>query len=156
MKKIEDRTICLAKAAWLTSLFILIMMMTSCDFFGSFGFIINNRTDKEIRISYIEQLRSTEDIFPTYDHGDDYEYYRLSHDDSTVCIPPCQSFSLIYNVGLVDIYFPSKNDTPEKWGIVPLWKRITSIVIGSDTIDVSLYSKDKWERNGSDYTLNLY
>ena len=51
---------------------------------------------------------------------------------------------------------PTKSDTPESWNIVPLWKRITSIVVGSDTINASYYIKDKWERSGSDYTLNLY
>jgi hypothetical protein len=29
--------------------------------------------DKEIQISYVEQVRSYEDAFPTNEHGDDYE-----------------------------------------------------------------------------------
>ena len=52
--------------------------------------------------------------------------------------------------------YPTESDTPESWNIVPLWMRITSIVVGSDTINASYYIKDKWERSGSDYTLNLY
>ena len=135
---------------------IAIMVLTSCDYFGYFRFIINNQTDKEIQISYVEQVRSYEDAFPTYEHGDDYEYIRLSKSDSTICIPPYQTIKFTYDVGLVDKDFPTESDTPESWNIVPLWMRITSIVVGSDTINASYYIKDKWERSGSDYTLNLY
>ncbi len=52
---------------------IAIMVLTSCDYFGYFRFIINNQMDKEIQISYVEQVRSYEDAFPTNEHGDDYE-----------------------------------------------------------------------------------
>ena len=135
---------------------IVIMVLTSCDYFGCFRFIINNRTDKEIRITYVEQLRSYEDVLSTYEHGDDYESIRLSGSDSTICLPPYQSVTLIYNVGHVNKDFPTMSDTPESWDIAPLWKRITSIVVGPDTINASNYTKDKWERSGSDYTLNLY
>ena len=135
---------------------IAIMVLTSCDYFGYFSFIINNQTDKEIQISYVEQVRSYEDAFPTYEHGDDYEYIRFFFFFSTICIPPYQTIKFTYDVGLVDKYFPTESDTPESWNIVPLWMRITSIVVGSDTINASYYIKDKWERSGSDYTLNLY
>ena len=146
----------LVKTVMLTYICILIMMLTSCDYFGSFRFTINNRTDKEVRISYNEQLRSYEDILPTYEHGDDYEYTRLATTDTSISIPPYQSKDFIYDVGTVNIHFPTSDDTPESWGIVPLWERITSIVLGSDTINSSNYSKDKWERSASDYTLNIY
>ena len=135
---------------------IAIMLLTSCDYFGYFSYIINNQTDKEIQISYVEQLRGYEDAFPTYEHGDVYEYIRVSKSDYTIFIPPYQTIKFTYDVGLVDKDFPTESDTPESWNIVPLWMRITSIVVGSDTINASYYIKDKWERSGSDYTLNLY
>ena len=139
---------------------IVLTMLTSCDIWGAFHFTIINRTDKEVQVSYIDQLRSYEDILPTYDHGDDYDSIRFAKADSIICISPHQSVNLVYDVGLVGFRFPTESDTPESWGIVPLWQRITSIVISSDTIDASNYAGDKWQRSERDYsviyTLTLY
>jgi hypothetical protein len=47
------------------------------------------------------------------------------------------------------------NDIPECYGIVPLWDRIAYIIKASDTLDHSIFKKEKWIRNGNKYTLEI-
>lgn len=133
----------------------VLFTFSSCEYWGRFIFTIYNNTNDTTYVSYTPQLRSLEDILPTYDHGKDYEQIRLSESDTTVIIPPFQHITFNYDVGLVSKYFPEENDTPENWGIVPLWISITSIVMGTDTLERSDYAKEKWERDGDNYTLTF-
>lgn len=136
-------------------LLIAACLLASCEYFGAFSFVINNTTEDTVYIAYTPQLRCWEDFFPTYDHEEDYEYIRLAETDTTITIPPFQHVEFYYDVGLVSKSFPTNDDTPENWDVVPLWQRISNIVIGTDTIAPSCYAKDKWGRDGSKYTLNV-
>ncbi|MBO4597363.1 MAG: hypothetical protein IKX93_00760 [Bacteroidaceae bacterium] len=143
------------KTAILAFIGIIVATLSSCDYFGEFDFVIENRTGKEVTVSYVEQLRNYEDIFPTYRHGDDYEYIRFADADSTVYIKSDNSCLWRVDVGLVDRDFPDNNDVPEAYNVVPLWERITAIVVGTDTIPSHMYAKYKWQRNSNKYTLVL-
>lgn len=131
-------------------------MLTSCDYWGAFEFTINNRTDKEITISYFEQYRSMEDVLPTYDHREGYESIKIAEADTVVTIQPYECATWTYDVGLVSKDFPTAFDTPEHWDIVPLWQRINYIVLGSDTINASYYTRTKWTRKENEYILDIH
>ena len=133
----------------------LVILISSCEYFGEFYFIIHNNTDNTLYISYTEQLWCPEDAFPTYEHGDDYEAIRLAKSDSTLIVESGETVKIDYGVGFVDKDFPDDNDIPECYGIVPLWDRIAYIIKASDTLDHSIFKKEKWIRNGSKYTLEI-
>lgn len=134
---------------------LMVAFLTACDIFGDFEFIIDNQTDSILTVAYVEQNQCPEDVFPTYNHGDDYESIRLSDSDSILRINPYKSDTFEYFAGLVNMYFPTKKDTPEAYDISPLWDRISYILAGTDTIDPAKYAKKAWDRSGSTYTLRL-
>lgn len=129
--------------------------LTACDYFGEFKFTIDNQTDSTVTISYFEQYQGMEDVLPTYDHGDDYEYIRISTTDSVCELEPYKSCSFSYGAGLVSRKFPTLRDTPEVYNISPLWDRINYVLVGSDTLPPTVYTKEKWNRSGSTYSLRL-
>jgi len=133
----------------------MLSALVSCEYFGSFRFIINNNTDEEMTVTYRPQLRTYEDVLPTYRHGDDYDYFRLADNDTTIIVKSHQQLDLELEVGMVDRDFPTESDTPESWGILPMWKLISCIVVGGDTIDCMNYAQEKWIRRGSEYTLDI-
>ena len=55
----------------------VLFTFSSCEYFGEFICTIYNNTNDTTYVSYTPQLRSLEDILPTYDHGKDYEQIRL-------------------------------------------------------------------------------
>ena len=132
---------------------MLSLLMTSCDYFGSWGFKIENGTNLTVYVSYYEQQRSTEDVLPTYEHGDGYQWYRLAETPTLFFVEPGLSHELVYDAGQVSKDWPTDEDTPEKDYIIPLWERIQYVAVGTDTLDASVWAKDKWQRNRSDYTL---
>jgi hypothetical protein len=130
--------------------------MTSCDYFGDYCFEIQNKTNQIVTISYYEQLQSTEDILPTYNHGEDYEYIHLDSNPTLITLQPDSTFERTYEIGRVNKYWPTEDDTPERYHIVSIWDRIDYIAVGSDTLNVENYSKDKWScKNGWKFTLTL-
>lgn len=135
-------------------LLFALFLLESCDYWGSFSFIIENKTDKAVSLSYREQYQSYEDVLPTYEHGEDYQL-TISDKNVVITIEPDESRNFTYDVGMVDSSFPTEDDTPRAYGISPLWERIEYIVIGSDTILNSEYSEEKWIRKKNHYTLRL-
>ena len=133
----------------------LLMLLISCDYFGSFDFVIINKTDKQVVLSYVEQIRNLEDILPTDENGVDFHRIRLPQSDSTIIIHAYGSFNLTYEIGMVNKDFPQDRDTPRNWGVVPLWERITCLVVGTDTLKENYYSESKWKKDGSKYTLDI-
>lgn len=132
------------------------LLFSSCDYWGDFSFKIENHTSQSVVVSYYEQLQSTEDILPTYEHGEDYEWIHLADTSTKINIKPDSSFWVSYDIGRVGANWPTEQDTPERYHIVPLWERIEYIVVGSDTLDASSYSKDKWDaRNCCVFTLKI-
>lgn len=134
--------------------FVMTLLMSSCDYWGDFIFVVKNKTNQDVVVSYYEQLRSTEDVLPTYEHGDDYPWVHLAETPTVVTIKPDSTFERIYDIGPVNAYWPEEEDTPERWHIVPLWSRIDYIVVGTDTLAASEYAKEKWDtKNGCVFTL---
>ena len=121
------------------------LLFSSCDYWGDFSFEIENHTSQQVVVSYYEQLQSTEDVLPTYVHGEDYEWVHLADTPTVINIKPDSLYSISYDVGLVGEDWPTEEDTPERYHIVPLWERIEYIVVGADTLDASSYSEEKWD-----------
>lgn len=131
-------------------------LMTSCDYFGDYTFEVVNKSGQTIVVSYYEQLQSMEDILPTYEHGNDYEWIHLADTPTVRYLSVDSSFSLSYDIGQVSSNWPTEEDTPEEWHIVPLWNRIDYIIVGTDTIDASEYTIDKWSAvNNCVFTLTI-
>lgn len=137
-------------AFWLLSL----CLFASCDYFGDFIFEVNNHTNDTIKVSYSKQLPAYSEVY-NYNNPYGNGYFRLSDTDTTILIPPITNFSIRVHVGLVSSNFPTKDDTPERYDIMPLWKRMTCLVIGNDTINPAVYSEGQWNRKSYIYTLNL-
>lgn len=123
----------------------LSLLFSSCEYWGEFSFKIENCTGQSVVVSYYEQLQSTEDILPTYEHGEDYEWIHLADTPTKINIKPDSSYRVSYDIGLVGKNWPTEDDTPERYHIVPLWERIEYIVVGTDTLNASSYSEDKWD-----------
>ena len=131
------------------------LLLTSCEYFGDFSFIVDNTTNDSVYISYIGQMWSIENAFPTFNRPEDYKEARLSDDVTTEVVVPHDSLMEWYDVGMVCPCFPTEADIPENYDVVPLWKRIVCIVVGTDTLDEAAFAEDKWIRKGSTYTLRL-
>ncbi len=134
---------------------VFLCFFASCDFVGDFTFEVNNQTDDTVKVSYSKQLPAYPE---TYNYNNPYGrgYVRLSGADTTVLIPPRTNFSIRVDAGFVSRDFPTQDDTPERYDIMPLWKRMTCLVIGNDTISPVQYSEGLWNRRSTVYTLNLY
>ncbi len=132
------------------------LWFSSCDYWGDFSFEIENHTGHSVAVSYYEQLQSTEDILPTYEHGEDYEWVHLADTPTYINIKPDSTYCVWYDIGQVGKDWPTEEDTPERYHIVPLWDRIEYVMVGTDTLDASEYSKDKWDvRNQCVYVLKI-
>ena len=136
---------------------VMSILMTSCDYFGEYCFQIENLSSQNVEISYFEQLRSTEDILPTYEHGEDYPWILLEETPTIVTLKPDSVFSQLYSIGSVNRNWPTEEDTPERYHIISFWDRIDYIVIGTDTLDASKYAKEEWKCDyGWKYTLTIH
>ena len=139
-------------------LVLSLLLFVSCDYWGSFHFIIDNDTDEEVRICYNPQIGRWEDVLPTYEHGPDYE---LAYSETDTILSIESHYSLVWDIdaGPVGMNFPTEYDTPEAYNISPVWDRIRYVVVGTDTIPADNYSKDKWVRSakkgGCYYTLKI-
>lgn len=129
---------------------VVSLLLTSCDYFGDYTFDIENKSDDTVTVAYYEQLQSTEDILPTYEHGEDYEWIHLADTPTVVTLEPDSRFRRVYEVGRVSKKWPTEEDTPERYHIVPMWDRIAYITLGADTLKAEDYEKAEWTNpNGS-------
>ena len=131
------------------------LLFASCDYFGDFAFEIVNNTGSNVVVGYHEQYFSTEDILPTYRHGDDYQPGYLSPIITDTTLGAGDALRLRYDVGLVGRDFPTEQDTPERYGIIPLWDRIEYITVDGDTLAPEAYQKDKWGSRTSGIVFTL-
>lgn len=142
----------------------LVMLLSSCDYFGSFSFQINNKTNNYVLVTYLSQGKTYqhnrekyyESVFPRKDDEDNFDLISSSEKETIIRIHPNQSIQFVFDIGQVNRDFPEEDDIPEMYGVVPLWERITHIVVGEDSISSSYFSKDSWQRVGSHYILNIY
>lgn len=125
-------------------------MFASCDFWGTFSFVIENNTDEEVRICYNPQIGRWEDVLPTYEHGPDYQL-QFSETDTILSVESHHSLNWDIDAGIVGYHFPTEYDTPKAYDISPVWERIKYIVVGTDTLSADNYSEDKWVRSRKDY-----
>ena len=139
-------------------LIISLWLLSSCDYFGYFNFVIGNGTDQDVKVCLYKQIVRYEDVLPTYNHGEDYKPL-ISDKDTTIFIEPQMSVNYHYDAGLVGKDFPTESDIPEMYNISPLWERIKYIVVGNDTLAAEDYSKSKWKRSekgcSCTYTLDI-
>ncbi|MBO4267907.1 MAG: hypothetical protein J5869_00890 [Bacteroidaceae bacterium] len=128
------------------SLISALLLTGSCDYWGTFSFVIDNETDKYVRVSVFRQIQRYEDILPTYSHGEDYSLL-ISETDTVIVIAPHSSIVSETDAGIVGASFPTKYDTPRMYDVAPTWDLINYIVVGTDTLDAKEYSENKWKRS---------
>ena len=128
------------------SLISALLLTGSCDYWGTFSFVIDNETDKYVRVSLFRQIQRYEDILPTYSHGEDYSLL-ISETDTVIVIAPHSSIVSETDAGIVGASFPTKYDTPRMYDVAPTWDLINYIVVGTDTLDAKEYSENKWKRS---------
>ena len=104
----------------------------SCEYFGSFKFTISNNTEDTVFVSISPLYRTLEDILPT---GNKKKRPEVDLQDTTLVILPLHGMTSEMEVGLVSSSFPTKDDVPEKYGIIPMWHQIVSMVIGNDIVE---------------------
>ena len=133
--------------------FITATILVSCDYFGYFHFDIVNNTNDSLRIVYVEQMQSFTTVLYTPDYDDDFRRIYLDNMLTDTVIPPKETLHLVYDAGMVDSDFPGKLETPEDYGILPLWERIGYMILRGDTLAPETYVHDRWTGKGSTYTL---
>ena len=132
------------------------LLMVSCEYFGEYEFEVANKSGETVVVSYYEQRQCTEDYLPTYEHGEDYDWIRVDDTPTKVVVKSDTTYRVIFQIGMVSKDWPTEDDTPERYHIVPMWDRIDYIAVGTDTLDAACYSKDKWSsENGSRFTLTI-
>lgn len=50
-------------------LIISLWLLSSCDYFGYFKFVIGNGTDQDVKVCLYKQIVRYEDVLPTYNIG---------------------------------------------------------------------------------------
>ena len=134
-------------------IFFSAIILVSCDYFGYFNFDIVNDTNDSLKIVYVEQMQSFTTVLYTPDYDDDFRRIYLDNMLTDTVIPPKETLSLVYDAGMVDRNFPDKLETPEDYGILPLWERIGYVILRGDTLAPETYAKGRWTGKGSTYTL---
>lgn len=137
----------------IASLIVCSYTLLSCEYFGKFHFTIKNNTNKTITVKHLLDGRSYNDILPTSDTPVTVDYGEAG--DTVITIRPLAEYRFTIDIGMVDKNFPTQYDTPESWNVTPLWDAIIYMVMGNDTIPRERYSKDKWQRTGADYVLEV-
>lgn len=121
--------------------FITATILVSCDYFGYFNFDIVNNTNDSLKIVYVEQMQSFTTVLYTPDYDDDFRRIYLDNMLTDTVIPPKETLHLVYDAGMVDRNFPGKLETPEDYGVLPLWERIGYMILRGDTLPPRLMSK---------------
>ena len=144
----------------LLALASIMTLSQSCDYWGVFTFEINNNTEESLTISYQHSEKSSETVHPNTrretevasKNGNASGYNGIK----TVTMDSGESLNVSFDVGQVSSNFPTKNDVPESYGIIPLWDAIKSMAIGNDILPRNIYSKDKWvASHGILFTLDI-
>lgn len=139
----------------LSTILFAITVLVSCDFFGTFFFVIDNNTNDSLEVVYTEQMQTFSSVLYTPDDEDEFHNIYLSREVTDTIIPPKGKLELSYDAGLVDRGFPGQLENPMEYGILPLWERIGNMIQNGDTLPSGVFSESQWKGEGSTYTLRI-